>query len=157
MQRNYEEYLSPARVASSLGLVRESLFPDGRFEYTEDRSPAVVERTARTLHEELPRAIPSSIRLVLGRENVTRACSDVHEFFQCRQLTKSLGFAILDMLFLKLFPDFAQTEFEELGIAHMKIPDAADSSRTNDAPTLPVLSHARRAAGNHHRVGNDNQ
>eukprot|EP00592_Proboscia_alata_P017682 CAMPEP_0194399170 /NCGR_PEP_ID=MMETSP0174-20130528/126511_1 /TAXON_ID=216777 /ORGANISM="Proboscia alata, Strain PI-D3" /LENGTH=101 /DNA_ID=CAMNT_0039195549 /DNA_START=1542 /DNA_END=1847 /DNA_ORIENTATION=+ len=90
--------------------MREILWPGGVF-FTSGPPLTVVQKSSLKdqARKMLPQAFPDQLRMVLGQEFTEEGLDMLHEMLQNRIVVKSLGYMIIDMIWLEIFPELSDT------------------------------------------------
>jgi len=106
----HREHLTDEKISGLLVYMREILWPGGVF-FTSGPPLTVVQKSSLKdqARKMLPQAFPDQLRMVLGQEFTEEGLDMLHEMLQNRIVVKSLGYMIIDMIWLEIFPELSDT------------------------------------------------
>ena len=100
------KYINGEYLGSCVKSIYDGLWPNGVW-YT--AKPPMTQEEKDTLEarskDKLFEVFPDQIKTVLGQELSHDGLSVLHEMFQNRVVVKSLGYMIMDMVWLEIFPE----------------------------------------------------
>lgn len=100
------KYVNGKYIGSMVKSVYDSLWPNGVW-YT--AGPPMSEQEKKSLEarskEALFKAFPEKVRTILGQEISEDGLSVLHEMLQNKVVMKSLGYMIMDTIWLEIFPE----------------------------------------------------
>ncbi len=102
------DLLSGEKMGGLVKFLRDCIWPNGMF-YTPSPESTEEEKEKQKDHakELLKQSLPVQLKQILGEELNEEGVAMFHEMLQNRVVVKSLGYTILDLLWLELFPSLS--------------------------------------------------
>jgi hypothetical protein len=102
------DFLSGEKISLLVKLFRDCIWPNGVFYTPSPESTEEEKEKQRDLAKELlKQSLPVQLKQILGEELNEEGVAMFHEMLQNRVVVKSLGYTILDLLWLELFPSLS--------------------------------------------------
>ena len=102
------KYINGKYLGSVITSLYESIWPNGVFYTAAEPLSEKEKSTLKDLSKELLfEVFPDQVKTVLGNELSKEGLNILHEMLQNRIVVRSLGYMIMDMVWLEIFPEFS--------------------------------------------------
>lgn len=102
------DFLSGEKMGLLVKFLRDCIWPNGVFYTPSPESTEEEKEKQRDLAKELlKQSLPVQLKQILGEELNEEGVAIFHEMLQNKVVVKSLGYTVLDLLWLELFPSLS--------------------------------------------------